>query len=600
MKLKLFLAIGATFAGVTTLAQQPTPPAPISYPPNGPNPAHDSAPLYSGFVRSSFYVPVRDGTRLAMNVYRPAVNGRAVEERLPVLFLFTPYRARFRNEEGATVETGIAPNLGLAHMTDHGYVVAVADIRGKGASFGHRRGFQDRTEARDGYDLVEWLARQPWSNGNIGMTGCSYLGGTTIQVASTAPPHLRAVFAGSTDFDKFDFVRQGGITGQFNTRPDEPSSVDLASIAVDADADGALLRAAVAEHMQNTQMAPLWYGMPYRDSMSPLTGTRFWEEVGPYTYLDTLRRSHIAFFIWSNWTDEPAAQALLLAANLGGRLMVGPGSHCVTPPGVDLGAVQRHFFDPYLRGVHNGIEREPRYHWWTLDRPDGAQWTASDVLPGEGVRRTPLYLSSAASGTIRSIHDGSLAAAPASPGADSFQTDYGVGNGHYFDFWPAVLDEHGLTYTSPPLAADVTMSGYPVITLDVASDQPGANIFAYLEDVAPDGVARNISFGRLALSYRQVSRPPYDLLGLPYHSGLQADQRPVLPGQTYRIAIALGPSSKRFEAGHRLRVSIRGADPRQRNLAEIRRTPAERITVRSGGVSHVDIPFLGPVRFAGR
>ena len=82
-------------------------------------------------------------------------------------------------------------------------MLAVADIRGKGASFGARRGFQDRTEAQDGHDLVQWLAAQPWSNGKVGMYGCSYLGGTTVHVATTAPPALRAIFTGATDLDKF-------------------------------------------------------------------------------------------------------------------------------------------------------------------------------------------------------------------------------------------------------------------------------------------------------------------------------------------------------------------------------------------------------------
>ncbi|MCY0682991.1 hypothetical protein, partial [Klebsiella pneumoniae] len=90
----------------------------------------------------------------------------------------------------------------------------------------------------------------------------------------------------------------------FNTRPDEPLSDDLMSFPVDEDLDGSLLREAVAAHAKNTPMAALWYGMPYRDSVSPLTGNRFWEEVGPYTYLDVLKKSGIAMYYWSNWEDE--------------------------------------------------------------------------------------------------------------------------------------------------------------------------------------------------------------------------------------------------------------------------------------------------------
>ena len=242
-------------------------------------------PLPTGPYRESLYVPVRDGTRLAMNIYRPARNGVPVAGPLPVVFAFTPYRSRFHDATGRHVELA-AFGVNAPGLLENGYVLAVADIRGKGASFGARRGFQDRTEAMDGHDLVQWLAAQPWSTGKVGMYGCSYLGGTTVHVATTAPPALRAIFTGATDLDKFNFVRNGGITAQFNTRPDEPLSDDLMSVPVDADIDGSELRAAVADHARNTPMAALWYGMPYRDSHSALTGNRYWEEVGPYPYLD--------------------------------------------------------------------------------------------------------------------------------------------------------------------------------------------------------------------------------------------------------------------------------------------------------------------------
>src|SRR5690606_37310638 len=173
-------------------------------------------------------------------------------------------------------------------------------IRGKGSSFGARRGFQDRTEALDGHDLVQWLAAQPWSSGHVGMYGCSYVGGTTVHVATTAPPALKAIFTGASDLDKFAFVRNGGITAQFNTRPDEPLSDDLASIPVDEDWRGTMLQAAVAEHAANTPIAPLWFGMPFRDSVSPLTGNDFWQVVGPYTHLDKLRELGITTYFVSN------------------------------------------------------------------------------------------------------------------------------------------------------------------------------------------------------------------------------------------------------------------------------------------------------------
>src|SRR3569623_517582 len=314
-------------------------------------------------VRSSRYVPVRDGTRLAVNIYRPVVNDHGVDARLPVIFAFTPYRARYFDKDHKLVDILDSPLFGFRDLVKSGYVVAVADVRGKGASFGARRGFLDRTEAHDGYDLVQWLAGRPWANGKVGLTGCSYLGGTTMLVAGTLPPALKAVFTGATDIDKYSFVRNGGLTAQFNTRPDEPPEVDLASVPLDEDRDGAMLRAAVAQHAGDAPLAKLWEGMPSRDSVSPLPGSRYWEEVGPYTRLAALRSKQLAWYFWDNWEDEPTAQMILNARNIPGKLIIGPGSHCVPPKVFSITGAQPRFFDHYLKGVDNGIDRGPRKAW---------------------------------------------------------------------------------------------------------------------------------------------------------------------------------------------------------------------------------------------
>lgn len=561
-------------------------------------------------VRNSLYVPVRDGTRLAMNVYRPARDGVAIDTPLPVIFMFTPYRARYRNADGALVELSQARSLGLDRLLAAGYVIAEADIRGKGASFGARRGFQDRTEAQDGYDLVQWLAEQPWSNGIVGMAGCSYLGGSTVQVATTRPPALKAIFAGASDLDKFDFVRNGGITAQFNTRPDEPLSDDLMSVPMDEDRDGSLLRAAVAEHAANTPMAALWYGMPFRDSVSPLTGNAFWEEVGPYTYLDELRAAQIPMWLWSNLKDEPTSQMILAAANLDAKLLVGPGSHCIPPPGIDLGAELQRFFDQHLKGIDTGIDREPKYQWWVENAPDGAAWLRSDHLPGVAATQQVWYLG--APGTAddtataqaarksadantqalsTSAAQGVFATTPQPAGERHLTVDYDPGAGEYFAFWVESQAGHGLVFTGEPLAQDLHLEGYPVAELTVAADRNDINVFVYLEEQAADGSVTVLSNGRLAASYRATAQAPYDTLGLPWHPGRERDHQPLTPGVPVELDIAMLPVSHIVPAGSRLRFVVTGADPRQRNLADIRQDPPPVMTLTLGGESaRVSLP----------
>jgi predicted acyl esterase len=549
---------------------------------------------YPDYVRHSLYVPVRDSTRLAINIYRPAIDGRPVSEPLPVVFAFTPYRARYFDDDGNVVETGRSERLGLPQLTSAGYVIAVADVRGKGASFGHRRGFQDRTEAQDGRDLVEWLARQPWSDGRIGMTGCSYLGGSTLQVATTVPQSLKAVFIGASDFDKYAFVRRGGITAQFNTRPDEPPEYDLASVPVDDDTTGSLLAEAVAGHAANTPMAGLWYGMPFRNSESSFTQTRFWEEVGPHTYLDRLLESNIAFYFWGNWSDEPTEQIIKAAANIPSRMLVGPGSHCRPSPEIDFAGEMQRFFDYHLKGIDNGLEQAPRYKWRLQNVNASAGWIESETLPGEGLQRTAYYVSARGAAADHGTGGDLTVATPASDGELSLLVSYDVGEPEYFRFWPDPPDRFGHTFTATAFEQDTAMVGFPVVDLNISLDREDANVFAYVEDVSAAGEVAVVSFGRLAASHRALADPPYDNLALPYHSGLAADVLPMTPGEPARLRFALLPNAWVFRAGHRVRLVITGADPRQRNLASIAEDPPPRITLHYGvrGESRVELPLV--------
>jgi len=546
-------------------------------------------PAPTGPFRQSMYVPVRDGTLLAMNVYRPARDGVPLATRLPVIFSFTPYRARYHDANGRLVEMGQLSGPTARALFDAGYVIAVADIRGKGASFGARRGFQDRTEANDGYDLVQWLSTQPWTDGKVGMYGCSYLGGTTVHVASTAPPALRSIFTGATDLDKFAFVRTGGITAQFNTRPDEPLSDDLASVPLDADRDGALLKMAVAQHAGNTPMAALWYGMQFRDSVSTLTGNRFWEEAGPYPYMDTLRRSGIATYYWGNFEDEPTAQVVIAAENFGSRLLLGPGTHCVPPPGFDFAAEVKGYFDATLKGVQPA-KTPARVTWWLDEGGGRGSWHQDARWPGVKAVAQRVYLSPQSSAGAGNL---TLQSQPARRSTPAFRVNYDVGSAEYFAFWITSQHGKGLSFAGPVLAEAQRMVGFPVVHLRVASDRPEPLLFAYLEQVNPDGSATVLAFGRQAAAMRKTGRAPYDTLGLPWMTGLAADFAPLSPGKAVEVDFPLTAVSRVVPAGTRLRLVITGADPRQRNLAQLKLDPPPSIAVETGGAtgSWIDLPL---------
>ena len=302
--------------------------------------------------------------------------------------------------------------------------------------------------------------------------------------------------------------------------------------------------------------------------------------MGPYPYLPALRESGIATYFWSNWHDEPTSQMILAAANIGGKLLVGPGTHCVPPPDYDLGGEIQRFFDHHLKGNDNGIDREPRNTWWVEQAGEGMQWLRSDALPGAAAERQ-----------LWQLGDGTLEPTVAVASKQQFTVDYSVGGDDYFAFWVEPQDAHGLTFTSSPLAQPLHLEGYPVVKLRVAADHDDVNVFTYLEEVDASGKVEVLAMGRLAASYRATAAAPYDTLGLPWHPGRVADNRPLVPGEAVDMEMALLPVSRVVAAGHRLRLTVTGADPRQRNLNDIRRDPPPVITLELGnGAAHVSLP----------
>ncbi|MFL6577027.1 MAG: CocE/NonD family hydrolase [Povalibacter sp.] len=569
-------------------------------------PLKESRPgVYSGYSQARFsesfktsqYVAVRDGTRLAVDIYRPAIAGRAVDERFPVVWVHTPYRRAYRDASGKEVNAVEGNQLG--ELVKHGYVVAAVDTRGRGASFGARRGFQDRTEANDAYDMTEWFAKQPFSNGTVGVAGCSYLGGSTWHSATTLAPHLRAIAPGCTDFDKFGFVSRGGITAQFNTRPEDPGQdFGQGVLPVDEDRDGKLAAQAIASHAAGTAMAELWRGMPYRDDVSPLLGVPFWREASVATYAEQIEKSNVAIFIWGNWLDEGSFEAVLAFNNLNNprKLWMGTWQHCQVgdfPMPTEL----LRFFDRYLKNIDNGWDREPPIYYRTVNATAGHEWSSAKQWPLPEARARQLHLSSTSSAQL------TLDAA-SQESESHFPVNYqpkckdAVNAG--FMMWPCVVENAGTSFTTAPLSKDTHIAGHPLADLWISSTQPDADLFVYLEDVAPSGEIAIVSHGRLRASFRSEQAPPFrNFMGLPYHRGNREDVKPLTPGDRTHLRIDLLPTSTIVKSGHRLRLTIAGADPRQRSR-NVQFDPPPTISIFSGGKydSTLSLPVVTDLELA--
>ena len=144
-----------------------------------------------------------------------------------------------------------------------------------------------------------------------------------------------------------------------------------------------------------------------------------------------------------------------------------------------------------------------------------------------------------------------------------------------------------------PLKTDLEVTGHPVVDLWVASTTPEANLFAYLEDVAPDGKITPITDARQKLSVRKESRPAWNFLGLPWHRGFAEDHEPLKAGEPARVRMDFLPVSYVFKAGHRIQVTLAGSDYRERV-----RDPgaaATTLTIYAGGdrPSSISLPAVG-------
>jgi len=549
-----------------------------------------SPKLYDKWERTSFHVPVRDGTRLAVDLFRPVKDGKPVQTRLPVVWIHTPYLRAIRKPDGTLSRGGGTSYMNARDLTLHGYVVAIVDTRGKGASFGTRRGMQDSTEARDAYDMTEWLAAQPWSNGKVGMMGCSYVGGTQDNAAIATPPSLKAIFPGATTFNRYDFVARGGLTAQYHTRPEDPNDLGEGAMPVDSDKDGSLLAQARDGHRGNTIMSEIWKDIPFRDDWSEKMGSRFWEETSLSSYRNAIEMRGPVMYRWTGWQDEFTPDQFVARANLRNvvKVFIGPEQHCRSEQ-FDMFSEHLRYFDRYLKDIDNGIDREPSITYYTYNAEPGREWAVSDVWPIAGTRMERWFVGGGRDGLKLAPKS------PAGPTKASFTTDYSVVTDKYATTaWPLSQHGHGVSFTSAPFTTDARLTGHPVVSLWISTSAKDGDVFAYLEEVAPDGKATVRAHGRLRASHRALGTAPYDYLGLPWHRSFRADHQPMTPGVPAELKFDLLPTSTIIRKGMSLRLVVTGADPRQRSNILVRHAPAPQVTVHGGkGMpSYVDLPFV--------
>ena len=558
--------------------------------------------VYTGWQRFSQYVAVRDGTKLAVDIYRPTKDGVMELGALPVIFQFTPYRR-------ATYGAGGTISYPDTSFTKYGYVMVYADTRGKGASYGTRFGLNDRTEAMDGRDLVEWIGEQSWCDGNIGMSGGSYVGGTQVETASTAPPYLKTVIPSVTDYSKYDATYRGGMhrtTGGGGETQNDLVTVPVDEDVLDANGNGIkdMLEEAAAQHYPPYLPTEYLYlnfiaRMPYRDSYDNGVAQlgQYWINVSNYPYFDVEKQAGITFYHSGGWYDLFTRDTVMGFNNLEGKLLLAPNGHFGgSSGGLNTSTEYLRWYDFWLKGIDNNIMSEPPVYYYTVNAPAGTEWRFSPQFPLGEQQYVKYYLAAGPSGSAPvSVLDGGLSTvAPTSKNAkDSFKQDYVKPVSECKNLMGyCSYDQWSLTYTSNVLSQDLQVTGSPVVHLWAASTATDQDFFADLEDVDENGVVVKVvaTQGRLRASHRALANPPFNFMGLPWHRSYQEDLIPLAPNTPTELVFDILPTSHIFKAGHRVRVVIMAASKQAVTFLQ----PDSTVTIyrEKDHASYVSLPII--------
>lgn len=568
----------------------------------------------------AFYVPMRDDVKIAVDVVLPS--DLAEGDQIPTLMQMTRY---WRGVQNTSLDDD------AIRVIQAGYALVLVDARGSGASFGSRPIEWSPDEITDYGEVVDWIVAQPWSNGRVGAFGVSYEANTAELLTINNRPAVKAVAPQFGNFDlQFQLAMPGGVLNDWfiqawneyvqaldrnDVCAEATSKTECAAAKanvpgvkqVDADPDGAQLAAAIAEHAQNLDVYTALQGIDYRDDV--FGGGLTLGQISPYGQGEAIESSGAAMYVWVSWLDAGSADGALsrfLTFSNPQKLIIGPWSHGggdntdpflpadtrADPPDREQFSMILEFFDGYLRGNSTPTPaREIMYY--TLN---AGTWTTTESWPPEGFETQSWYFGA----------DGTLATdiPTETTGADEYTVDFTATSGDATRWhtplggddviYPdrAVEDQKLLTYTSTPMTTDVEITGSPVVTLYVASTESDGAFHVYLENVAPDGHVTYITEGVLRAIHHQISdaEPPFVQLG-PYHSYLEADAAPLVPGEVTEISFNLYATSVLIKEGHSIRIAIAGHDASVFARYPAEGTPVWTVERSSTYPSRVDLPI---------
>lgn len=583
------------------------------------------SPGVSAQESRAFYLPMSDGVRLAADVHFP--EGFDSDKKYPAILELTRYWR-------ATID----PKTGDVHplwnpvdkaLLANGYVLLVVDVRGSGASFGHRLEEYGPTEIKDGFEIVDWVCRQSWCDGNIGAKGVSYTGTTAELLTASKHPAIKAVIPGWSDFDFY--TSPGRTYGLFPSRllkmwsdmvgmMDANDGTSLGGQVRPVDAK--LLSQAVQEHKQNPNVFELFRRYIYRDQSVgesvPLgdCSSIYWRK--------EIQESNVPMLVFASWLDAGTAdgalirlqnysnpqKVVILASNHGGRFHASPFTvgHETIPsdPSLENQVDMRiQFLDRHLKGVQNDVDDWPTLQYFNMGEEamrESASW------PIANTSKRKLFLANDYRLTTES---------PTANSGDAckdhyevnFQATTGSTNRWMTQMGGPVLNLNNrsrmekrlLVYTSEPLTEDLQITGSIVAQLQLASTELDGAILVYFSVVESadsatttnQEMSRYVTEGGLRLRHRKIVADPHFQGTVPYHSFREADSGAMQRNEPGLVQIRMWPTSVLVRAGQRLRFSIAGHDDHNFDRVPAKETPTLTVFRSSERASFIALPVIG-------
>jgi hypothetical protein len=551
-------------------------------------------------------IPMSDGIILYGDVYMPAAPGK-----YPTLVTRTPYGVQRDGMHESCVK-----------FARHGYAIVAVDVRGRYESEGKWEPF--RYEARDGYDIIEWAAMQPFSNGRVATNGGSYVGHNQWATASLHPPHLVAAFPvlASTNIYANWITMGGAFRLSFNYGwgvVRMPNRIMLPQywhtenyMPENLKYDNILMHLPLNDADVANEGAPVQH---YRDWLKHESYDSYWKAISDEEHFGDI---NVPVHTLGGWFDiflmgtingyvGMRNHGATPEARAGARMIIGPWGHGSTQSygGVDFTPIafidmfetQLRFYDFYLKGIQNGIDKEKPVQLFYMGIN---KWHGESDWPIPGTEYRNLYLNS--EGSANSIRgNGTLSFSRPEKGvSDTYQYDPSnpvptTGGNNCcgtptvagpVDQRPLERREDVLVYTSEYLNESLTIAGPVKMKLYAATDGPDTDWMIKLTDVYPDGNSMPISEGILRARFRE---------------GLDK-MKLLIPNQMYEYDIELTGTANVFMPGHRIRIDITSSNFPQfdRNpntgdpLGSSTKIRIARQTIHYGGknLSHILLPVV--------